>query len=86
MENKELRAMRREAKKSLKGMKRVLDLMDAYLNSANPHSIKVASAFFTMLKYHMHDGDLVPENVQLAALLRDIKDDRETTAIKAENT
>jgi hypothetical protein len=72
---KEIREKRREAKKSLKGMRRVLDFLDKCLDSGNPHHIEVASAFFHMLKHHLEDGDLMPENIQLAALLRAMKDD-----------
>jgi hypothetical protein len=62
--------MRQEAKKSLAGFRRVIKLMDDSLSSNNPDHICVASAFFQIIKYHIEDGDLKPENLSLATLLR----------------
>lgn len=67
---KAIRAMRADAKKSLAGMKRVMKRMDEYLSSSNPDAICVASAFFKALEYHIEHGDLKPENLTLATLLR----------------
>ncbi len=67
---KNIRDMRQEAKNNSKSMKRVLKLMDGYLESNNPDSICVASAFFHILAHHMEHGDLKPNNVSLATLLR----------------
>jgi len=67
---KNIRTMRQEAKKSCAAMKRVLKKMDDYLASNNPDSICVASTFFQILKHHMEQGDLVPENVSHATMLR----------------
>lgn len=67
---KNIRDLKQEAKKSCAAMKRVLKKMDEYLASSNPDSICVASAFFQILKHHMEDGDLRPENISLATMLR----------------
>lgn len=67
---KTIRAMRSDAKKSLAGMKRVLKLMENSLASENADKICVASAFFQILKHHMEHGDLMPENISLATMLR----------------
>lgn len=67
---KAIRDMKREAKKNMAAMKRVLKQMDDYLNSSNADSICVASAFFSILEHHMLDGDLKPENLSLATMLR----------------
>lgn len=67
---KTIRIMRQDAKKSLAGMRRVLKLMENSLASENADKICVASAFFQILKYHMEDGDLRPENISLATMLR----------------
>ena len=67
---KNIRELRREAKQSLKGMKRVLDLMEKMLQSENADKVCVASAFFQILKHHMEDGDLSAENLSLATMLR----------------
>lgn len=67
---KTIRTMRQDANKSLSGMKRVLKLMENSLKSENPDKICVASAFFQILKYHMEHGDLRPENITLATMLR----------------
>jgi len=67
---KTIRAMRQDAKKSLAGMKRVLKLMENSLASENADKICVASAFFQILKHHMEDGDLKPENITLATMIR----------------
>lgn len=62
--------MRQDANKSLAGMKRVLKLMENSLKSENAYNICVASAFFQILKHHMEDGDLRPEQITLATMLR----------------
>ncbi len=67
---KAIRTMRQEANKSLAGMKRVLKLMENSLKSENADKICVASAFFQILKHHMEDGDLRPENITLATMIR----------------
>ena len=67
---KPIRDMRQEAKKNLASMKRVLKQMETYLSSSNPDSICVASAFFSILEHHMLEGDLKPENLSLATMLR----------------
>lgn len=67
---KSIRTMRQEAKKSLAAMKRVIKLMEASIASENPDKICVASAFFQILKHHMEEGDLRPENISLATMLR----------------
>ena len=67
---KAIRVMRADAKKSLAGMKRVLKLMEGSLSSENADKICVASAFFQILKHHMENGDLRPENISLATMLR----------------
>lgn len=67
---KTIRAMRQDANKSLAGMKRVLKLMESSLASENADKICVASAFFQILKHHMEEGDLKPENISLATMLR----------------
>lgn len=67
---KSIRDMRQEAKKNLSAMKRVLKKMEDCLSSNNPDSICVASAFFSILEHHMLDGDLKPDNLTLATMLR----------------
>lgn len=67
---KAIRDMKRDAKKNLAAMKRVLKKMEDYLNSSNPDAICVASAFFHILEHHMEDGDLKAENLSLATMLR----------------
>lgn len=70
MLSKNIRDLRQEAKKNCAAMKRVLKKMDDYLASSNPDAICVASAFFKALEYHIEKGDLSPENLTLATLLR----------------
>ena len=67
---KRIRDMRKDAKKSCAGMRRILKLMDDSLASTDADKICVASAFFQILKHHIEDGDLTPENISLATLLR----------------
>lgn len=67
---KSLRAKQQEAKKSSMHMKRIIRKMDDYLDSSSEKSIEMASAFFQVVKFHVEQGDLTPDNVHLAALLR----------------
>ncbi len=74
MVNKE---MRRTAKRALKETRQVLAHMEGYLNSGNPKSCQLACAFLQVLGYHLEFGDLIPENVHLASLLRIKNESRE---------
>lgn len=65
-----IREQKREAKKSVKEIKKVVDHMESYLNSDNPQAVMIAHSFFYTLSYHMKEGDLEPKNVHLTALLR----------------
>lgn len=67
---KAIRDRRREGKKTLSGMKRVFKLMETDLDSNDANAICVASAFLTMLSYHMIEGQLSETNIHLATLLR----------------
>lgn len=67
---------RRIAKRSLKEARQVLVFMENYLNSGNQQSCELAYAFLQVLGYHLEHGDLVPENVHLAALLRSKNESR----------
>ena len=67
---KSLRDKRRHAKKSLAATKRIIKCMEANLESSNPESIELASAFFQILGHHLENGDLKPADVRLASLLR----------------
>jgi len=67
---KNIRALKQEAKKNCAAMKRVMKKMDEYLSSNNSDAICVAAAFFKALEYHIEFGDLQPDNLTLATLLR----------------
>lgn len=67
---KEIRQKRQEAKKCLVESKRIIKTMESWLNSPNEHKIEMASSFFQIFKYHIEEGDLHPDNINLAALLR----------------
>jgi len=68
--SKELRNKRQEAKKCLVQSKRILKSMETWLNSHDEHSIEMASAFFQIFKYHIEEGDLRPDEINLAAFIR----------------
>jgi hypothetical protein len=74
MVNKE---MRRTAKRALKETRQVLSHMEGYLNSGNSKACELACAFLQVLGYHLEFGDLIPENVHLAALLRGKNESRQ---------
>lgn len=65
-----IREQKREAKKAIKEIKKVIEHMELYINSANPQAVMIAHSFFYTLSYHMKEGDLEPKNVHLTALLR----------------
>lgn len=67
---KEIRDKKTFAKKCARETKRVLKGMDDYLNSSDYRAIEMAEAFYTILSWHITQGDLQPENVNLASLLR----------------
>lgn len=62
--------MRRENIRNLREARRILCKMEEYLNSKDPNAAEVADSFLRVLSYHLNEGDLVPENVLLAALVR----------------
>lgn len=74
---KHLRDKKQEAKKILFHAKRIIKRMEGYLETSNPKAINTASAFFQIFKHHIECGDLSPEDVHLAALLRHKEDDDE---------
>lgn len=67
---KAIRDLKREAKKHSAGFKRVIKLLDDGMATDNPDKICVASAFYQILKHHMEEGDLQPDNISLATMLR----------------
>jgi len=72
---KDLRRKQQDAKKSLAGARRILDYMEKCLKSNGEAHIEVASAFFQAFKHHLEEGDLKPENLNLATLLRRMNKD-----------
>jgi hypothetical protein len=61
---------RREAKRKLRDARAVLAHMDKYLDSKNTKAIDLACAFFHVLNYHLEEGDLMPTNIHMTALLQ----------------
>ena len=62
------------AKRSLKDAKRIISQMEKWLKSDSKKAVKMAEAFFHIFEYHVEHGDLSPENIHLAQLLRGISD------------
>lgn len=67
---KHIRDQRQEAKKSLFHLKRIIKRMETYLASSDVKAIETAAAFMQIMKHHIECGDLSPQDVHLAALLR----------------
>jgi hypothetical protein len=67
---KAIRTMKQDAKKSLAGMKKVIKMLECNIASERADRICFASAFFQILHHHMEFGDLRPEQISLATLLR----------------
>ena len=61
---------RREARSNLKEARAILAHMEGHINGKDPKAMELAYAFFHVLNYHFEEGDLLPLNVHLAALLR----------------
>lgn len=67
---KEIREKRRFAKVCSREAKRVMKRMDRYLESNDCKAIELAEAFYRVFAYHITEGDLKPDNVNLVSLLR----------------
>lgn len=67
---KNIREQKQEAKKSLLELKRIIKRMEKYLHSSDTKAIEIAAAFMQIVKHHVMSGDLTPEDVHLAAMLR----------------
>ncbi len=67
---KEVRLRRSEAKKTLKEVHRIIKKMEQYLDSSSAHAVEMGASFLHIMKYHIEEGDLMPDNINLAALLR----------------
>lgn len=67
---KQIRDKKQFAKTCARESRRILKRMDDYLESSSPKAIEIAEAFYRVLAYHITEGDLTPENVNLASLLR----------------
>ena len=61
---------RRENIKNVKDARAIITNMEEYLNSGDDMAIQIADAFFYMFSHHLHEGDLRPNHVLMAALLR----------------
>ena len=70
MLSKETRLLKSNAKKQAIGIKRVFKLMDDSLSSNIEYQVCVASAFYQIISFHIENGDLRPDDVNLATLLR----------------
>lgn len=67
---KEIRDKKAFAKTCARETKRIIKRMEDYLASSDHKAIEMAEAFYRVLSWHITSGDLTPENVHLAALLR----------------
>ena len=67
---KNIRDKKAFAKTCSRETKRILKRMDDYLSSSDAKAIEMAEAFYRVLAWHITEGDLQPDNVHLASLLR----------------
>jgi hypothetical protein len=61
---------KREGIKSIKDARSIIHKMEEHLNGKDALAFEIANAFLHVFSYHLHQGDLMPENVLLAAFLR----------------
>lgn len=61
---------RKQARKHLVHINKIMNRMVKYLNTPQNDAVELAEAFFHVLSYHLTDGDLRPDNVNMARLLR----------------
>lgn len=66
----EIKQKRRKTKEYLSEARSILAHMEKHVNSKDDLAIDLAYAFCSVLNYHLEHGDLRPDNVHLAALLR----------------
>ena len=54
----------------IKEMRTILSSMEERVKSNDPYQLALAATFFDLLKYHIEDGDLKPEAIDLALNLK----------------
>jgi hypothetical protein len=66
----DLKAKRRAARKQIKSAREIINHMEKYIFREDAYAVGLGCAFLQVLEYHLKDGDLRPDNVHLAYLLR----------------
>lgn len=67
----DLKTKRRNARKQIKSAREIITKMEKYVFREDSYAVGLGCAFLQVLEYHLKDGDLRPDNVHLAYLLRD---------------
>ncbi len=54
----------------IKEMRYILNSVEERARTNNPYQMALAATFFHILKYHIQEGDLTPESIDLALNLK----------------
>lgn len=66
----ETKERRRRNIRNIREARDIIRKMESYLASDDPMGLELADAFFQVFSYHLHEGDLRPDNVLMTAYLR----------------
>ncbi len=61
---------KRNGIRNIRDARSIISKMEEHLNGKDWLSFEIADAFLHVFSHHIHYGDLKPENVLMAALLR----------------
>ena len=62
--------LKREITHDIRQMRDILNNMEEYVRAGNPKHMAMVATFFHVLRYHLKDGDLSPESIDLTLNLK----------------
>lgn len=62
--------LKREITYDIRQMREILTNMERYVKNGVPQEMAMVATFFHVLKYHLKDGDLSPESIELTLNLK----------------
>ena len=62
--------MKRMIAHDIRQMRDILNTMEGYVKGGDPKHMAMVATFFHVLRHHLKDGDLTPENVDLVLNLK----------------
>lgn len=62
--------LKREITHDIRQMRDILNNMEGYVKAGDPKHMAMVATFFHVLRYHLKNGDLSPESIELTLNLK----------------